>query len=815
MVGNQLDTMCTGIVNEQQLFISSPTISDLSGIKYFDNLNSLTLCIGLLDTLPELPGGLKTLTINGSAITTLSLIHNSIKILNINNNRSLSAISSLPDSLEQFNCYYDSLLVNFPLFPNSIRSIAIVSCGLTNLPTLPTFMDSLLIQWNNLNNLPSLPGTLKYIDCSNNRLNALSILPAGLKVLECDNNMLSNLPVLPPTLQLLSCYNNMLSILPSLPQALRELYCGNNQLSILPSLPDSLRSLECSFNMVTALPQLPQKLNHLGCSDNNLTVLPALPEFLVSLNCANNHISCFPPFPLSIDPTTGMAVLHISGNPFTCLPNYLPVMEPYLYAFPLCANDSVTNAYGCSPADAISGFTYKDLNNNCSRQASDSIIRNVHIQRYNSLGVMVDQTYSTYSSFYTFASNDTGSYRIQLDTTGLPYTYECLNPGMDSTLEITSANHSATDINFNLICKPGYDLGVHSIIPTGSVFPGMPHILRINAGDLSQWFGLNCAAGIGGQVQINIAGPVTYGGVLAGALTPAIAGNTFTYTISDFGAIDNATAFLLLMNTNSTAQLGDSICVSVSVTPVTGDINQQNNTLNFCYKVRNSHDPNIKETYPEFVIPGYQDYFTYTIYFQNSGTASAQRIVLNDYLDTNLLAETFELINYSHKNIISLKPQLYSPGNELSVSFNNIMLPDSASDPEGSIGFIQYRIRPKSNLPAGTRILNAANIFFDYNSFVSTNTTVNDYILPTGVDENIIRRKINVYPNPGMGIFNFDGIEKGTQIEIFDISGRVVYSSEIENNRVKVDMSTKDKGLYIYKIWDANSGIQQGKIILY
>jgi uncharacterized repeat protein (TIGR01451 family) len=119
----------------------------------------------------------------------------------------------------------------------------------------------------------------------------------------------------------------------------------------------------------------------------------------------------------------------------------------------------------------------------------------------------------------------------------------------------------------------------------------------------------------------------------------------------------------------------------------------------------------MKEVYPVNVLPGYDDWFTYTIHFQNTGNAPAFNIRLRDTLDANLDINSFEVRGYSHPAQISLN------GNILTVRFNNIMLPDSTTDYEGSMGYFQYRIKPLPNLPLGTQIENTAYIYFDYNAY--------------------------------------------------------------------------------------------------
>jgi uncharacterized repeat protein (TIGR01451 family) len=76
--------------------------------------------------------------------------------------------------------------------------------------------------------------------------------------------------------------------------------------------------------------------------------------------------------------------------------------------------------------------------------------------------------------------------------------------------------------------------------------------------------------------------------------------------------------------------------------------------------VVNSYDPNMKEVYPVNVLPGYDDWFTYTIHFQNTGNAPAFNIRLRDTLDANLDINSFEVRGYSHPANISIKWQYFN-----------------------------------------------------------------------------------------------------------------------------------------------------------
>ena len=255
----------------------------------------------------------------------------------------------------------------------------------------------------------------------------------------------------------------------------------------------------------------------------------------------------------------------------------------------------------------------------------------------------------------------------------------------------------------------------------GWVFPGQTHTLRTNVTNNSNWYNLNCASiTVSGTVSIQVNGPVSFVAPAAGALTPLVSDNTYTYTISDFNTI-NPNSFGLQLLTDTTAQANDQVCVHVEISTSPIDANTTNNAYDFCYNVVNSYDPNMKEVYPVDVLPGYDDWFTYTIHFQNTGNAPAFNIRLRDTLDTQLDLNTFEVLGYSHPANVGLS------GNILTVRFNNIMLPDSTSDYEGSMGYFQYRIKPIGVLLSGSQISNTAYIYFDYNAPIITNTTENNF----------------------------------------------------------------------------------------
>jgi uncharacterized repeat protein (TIGR01451 family) len=842
MVGNQMDTSNISVKTLASINIENSQINNLSGIQYFTSLVRLdfgngdttvdsnkvvniptlpttldTLICGnnILDSLPLLPSGLVLLKCYGNRLTSLPALPPTLVELDCQRNQ-LDSLPALPGTLRYLSCY-NNTLQNLPKLPAGLLQLFCYQNQLSSLPVLPLQLNSLYCGNNLLTQLPVLPVTLNSLSCCFNKLTSLMPLPNTLNFLDCSANLLTSMPSLPNSLIILMCAQNQLNNQLQLPAQLISLDCSADQLTSLPALPSTLTSLTCSSNPLVSITTLPQGLTSLYCEYDQLTSLPAtLPYNLSNLFCDNNNLTCFPVFPQTLHDSLYFNILN---NPFTCLPNYITAMNRQTLAYPLCG---IGNTYGCPPANGIVGFTFKDMDTNCTKDSVDRQLTNIPVKLYGNANSLLNQTYTAVNGVYDFPDT-AGSYTVVIDTTGMPFVMQCPHPGLDSVLTLSSID---TNINFSLTCKPGIDVGVQSVVTLDRVFPGMQHRLQVVAGDMSQWYNLGCAKGDSGTVQISISGPVTYAGITANALTPSsINGNVFTYNIADYGAIQNTSAFGLLLNTDSSAKAGNIICVTVTVTP-TVDNNPGNNTYQYCYAVSNSHDPNIKSVYPSRIPENYDGWLVYTIHFQNTGTAPAHNISLTDTLDKNLDATTFQVINYSSQNTVHLI------GHILTVSFPDINLPDSTSDPKGSIAFIQYRIKPKQGLPAKKIVKNTGYIYFDFNAAMATNTTNTLITAPEGVETITDPGSSGVYPNPNKGEFTIQSsvVSDKSLVEIYNIMGQKVASSNSSQGGTSVvitntlpsggqgwavNLSNQPTGVYLYRITTENGKLlSSGKVII-
>ena len=231
------------------------------------------------------------------------------------------------------------------------------------------------------------------------------------------------------------------------------------------------------------------------------------------------------------------------------------------------------------------------------------------------------------------------------------------------------------------------------------------------------------------------------------------------------------------------------------ITPLAGDENPDDNTYELTQIIVNSQDPNDKlvnqgaEIYQSEV----GNYLDYTVRFQNVGTASAINVRVDDALSANLDWDTFRILGASHAYELEI-----IDGNQVSFIFDGINLPSVNTDPEGSNGYIAFQIRSLSTLSVGDSVENLANIFFDFNPPIETNTVTTTVVENLGVAEMSLDLLIAVYPNPVSEVLQIqiaDGIQL-QQLTLYSVIGKaVMFSSE-----KSMDVSAISEGIYFLRI---------------
>lgn len=219
-------------------------------------------------------------------------------------------------------------------------------------------------------------------------------------------------------------------------------------------------------------------------------------------------------------------------------------------------------------------------------------------------------------------------------------------------------------------------------------------------------------------------------------------------------------------------------------------------------------DPNDKQVSPTGVGP---DHLTpvgselfYMVRFQNTGNAPAHNVTILDTLDTDLDPTSLRVLGSSHTFYALLQPD-----GVLRFSFPNINLPDSGSDMAGSQGFVRFAIKHLEGPAEGTVLNNTADIYFDNNAPIITNTTVNTltYGEVTAVAESTAPEPdgILVFPNPAQGnatVHLGELLQGRVDIQLYNAAGTLVRQISRRSNTVLLERGDLPVGTYVLRAVD-------------
>jgi uncharacterized repeat protein (TIGR01451 family) len=356
----------------------------------------------------------------------------------------------------------------------------------------------------------------------------------------------------------------------------------------------------------------------------------------------------------------------------------------------------------------ISGHVYWDMNGNCTFDAGEPTVKNAMIALVNANGDSIKQLTSQ-AGFYKFAALQYGTYTIvQIHNYISP---SCTNA---TSVVLSSSNNNVVQ-NF-ADSLPSFDhlAGVQSSTPC---------IVPANTNQLKRIF-----------VFVNNPQLASTGGAAAywvkdpsfsiQSITPAASytstnGDSLFWTLqslpNNYATIDYTVPPAMVSGLSLNNLYGLQNVATI-------DNNLTNNFGNYYINTCTSYDPNDKDVMPKG--PLNNGYITmadksllYTIRFQNTGSAAAVNIVVKDTIDENLNINSIEMIMASHAYKVSIK------GREVTFSFPQIMLPESSFDEANSHGIFIFKIKQNTGNGPGTIMNNRAEIYFDYNAPIVTNTT--------------------------------------------------------------------------------------------
>jgi hypothetical protein len=367
-----------------------------------------------------------------------------------------------------------------------------------------------------------------------------------------------------------------------------------------------------------------------------------------------------------------------------------------------------------------------------------------------------------------------------------------------TAISINAVNATFNNQNFrlNTTVKVNFDLKL-------TASDGRPGFLNSVNAKLNQ-FGRDSAYGV---VTINYDPAITIGSISPanGVIDTVTHTVQWSTTLMKYGVVQN---FKIYYTIAIGVPLGTRYYFSAnaSVLAPKVDYHPQNNSDADICTVVGSFDPNDKSVHPAGTngvvgVVYHNTRLNYHVNFQNTGTASAININIQDVLNSNLDLNTLVLEGASH-------PCTYSvDNNTITWKFMNIFLPDSNTNEPLSHGWVEFSIKPKQGLPDGTVITNEAAIYFDFNEPIITNTVSSTLqTVITSVLINDDNEQPIVYPIPVNDVLHikFNSIINGKVVlKLYSADGRLHEEQLVnigQSDFIDFDFSKFNNGVYIMEL---------------
>jgi Leucine-rich repeat (LRR) protein len=788
-----------------RLTVSYAAIADLTGLGSFTNLKQLFCENNQLTSL------------NVSPLTQLEL-------LNCQNNQVLTGaldVSMLP-SLKELNCNNNSLT---SLNVNGLINLENLYCGQNNLSNLNvaslvhlkylacsdnqltslevnnlTTLEKLYFDYNNLpnvaiNNLINLTE----LSCAGNEIQAIDLSPfSQLIVLQCNGNLLTSLDLSNlNNLQVLNCAVNPLTALDV--SNLTELLYLQFEYSQIHTIDltnlANLNELYCNDSGMTSL-----DLTHnpniytLFCQNNSLTSLDISNAlYSVDLNCSSNLLSTLnlkngntDTFILSNNPNLEYICADDAETP--------DVQDAITSDLPNCHVNSYCTFTPGGDYYTIEGKNREDSNHN-GCDLNDIAYPNLKLQFSN--GTATADLIPDASGNYHY-DVQAGAYTVT-PLLGEAAAYYSVTPESATVSFPNTANSVVQD--FCITSNGPYnDLDI-MMIPVSNARPGFDatYLVRYrNKGTTTQ----------NGSFTINFDDAVL-DFVSASIMPDNQNPNNLNWNFTNLQPFEYQQLFLTL-NVNSPLETpavndGDGLLFMTTIVAA-DDETPADNTSIFYQLVVNSLDPNDKTCLegPTISPSAVGTDVHYVIRFENTGTANAENIVVKDMIDTTKY-DINSLVPMSGSAAFSTR---ITNTNQVEFVFENINLPfdDAHND-----GYVAFKIKTKPTLVVGDSFSNTANIYFDYNAPIVTNTATTTVQVLGNTDFNFTNA-FTLAPVPTKSTLTLTANQKSTisSISIYNALGQVV--QVITNPNETIDVSDLKTGSYFIKIV-SDKGTANGKFI--
>jgi len=152
------------------------------------------------------------------------------------------------------------------------------------------------------------------------------------------------------------------------------------------------------------------------------------------------------------------------------------------------------------------------------------------------------------------------------------------------------------------------------------------------------------------------------------------------------------------------------------------------------------------------------------------------------------------MLNASHDYMVT------RVGSDLKWQFEDINLPSESMDEPNSHGFVYFKIKPLAGFQDGDIIPNVADIYFDFNPAITTNTFESEFVTTLSVGE-FSTISYSMYPNPANSTVHIQfntAVAEEIVVSIYNLQGKLVNKPSTNSNETKLsfDISNLSQGMY-------------------
>lgn len=447
--------------------------------------------------------------------------------------------------------------------------------------------------------------------------------------------------------------------------------------------------------------------------------------------------------------------------------------------------------------DKIKLVAFIDTNNNGIKDGNEvDFTYGAFVYQQNNAGDIYNIS-SPFGNYTIYDSNPVNTYDLSYQINAEYAPYYALSSTSYNDVNIPVGSGTQT-YYFPLTLTQGYNDVTVTVLPLWAPpRPGMSYNNKVVYKNL----GIAPASGTLTFTKDNL---VTINNVSQAGITNTA--NGFTYNFTNLLPYETR-SFVVSMSVPAipAVNIGDMLTNSAVISAPSADINLLNNTSLNSQEIVASYDPNnIAEAHGgkiQFNQFSQSDYLTYTINFQNMGTANAINIRVEDLLDSRIDEQSIRMVSASHNYIME------RVNNHIVWKFDYIQLPGAIQNEAQSKGYVTFQLRLKPGFAVGDIIPNTASIYFDTNPAIVTNTFNTEFVALLA-NATFDEGNVMVYPNPANGAVQVQLQNTGENLEsivLYDLVGKVITKLEnISSAQSTIDISAFAQGIYLLEVTTEN-----------